>query len=513
MAKDPVEREAKVEVQDAFELPDLNAVTPGVVARPAPLQHLRAVYFDTEDRRLLAVGVTLRHRRGESEDGGRWTLKLPVAGGHATLDRRELEWDREADDPPARAVQLLVGLTRGEPLVPVASIDTERHRTVLTDGHGRDLAEVDDDRVSAEAAGTASRFREIEVELNGGPPSLVTAVVARLVDAGAVAGNQQPKLQRTLGAASTEEVPVPVGRKALLGDVVVAALESGLERWLGNEPQLRLGEDTEAVHQVRVAARRLRSDLDAMRDLLEPSWQEATLAELRWVAGVLGRVRDLDVLAAWAERESDRSDEWGSGGVEALLSRLATERAAAVDDLDAMLADPRYAALLDSLVSARREPPWGDQEPVSEKRRDRPPAGPTRPAGPELRRLLRRRALKVRKHVGRLGTHPSATELHELRKRAKRLRYNAELSAPVLGGRAVRTAEIAAQLQSVLGDHQDAVVAETWLRRAAAGAGADEAFAAGQLVAAASRRRQDATTQWQPLADALDHKPVRKLLR
>lgn len=504
MTKTPVEREAKLELEADIELPDLDGVLPGVTAEPAAPLDLHAVYLDTADRRLLAVGITLRRRRGEGTTGSTWTLKLPVTGRsrQGSLDRRELEWDRDADDPPARAVELVAGVTRTEALTEVATIDTDRRRTFLTDGQGRRLAEVDDDRVTAEGGAGPVGFREVEVELAGGGPELLDAVVRRLVEGGAPAGSRQPKLSRVLGSSETEEVPVSLGPKAGLGDMAVAALESGLARWLTHEPGVRLGEDPEAIHQVRVAARRLRSDIGALADLFAPDWAGPTVEDLKWAAAALGAVRDLDVLKAWIETQAETAPPRVGSGVSALIERLDAERNDAVTALDAVLVDPRYSHVIDRLVAARREPPWAEEA----------GAQPTAPAGPELRRLLRRRAAKVRGQARIAGGRPAPGELHELRKRAKRLRYNAELASPVLGARAVKAAELAAELQAVLGDHHDATAAEAWLAEAARGAGPDEAFAAGFLVGAAKGEQTVAERRWPGLVQALDAKPVRTLL-
>jgi CHAD domain-containing protein len=91
--------------------------------------------------------------------------------------------------------------------------------------------------------------------------------------------------------------------------------------------------------------------------------------------------------------------------------------------------------------------------------------------------------------VRALGPEPSDDALHEVRIRAKRLRYASEAVAPAVGNPAVALARAAADLQGVLGDFHDAIVAEEWLRASTQGTSTAQALAAGQLIA---RERDDA---------------------
>jgi CHAD domain-containing protein len=102
--------------------------------------------------------------------------------------------------------------------------------------------------------------------------------------------------------------------------------------------------------------------------------------------------------------------------------------------------------------------------------------------------------------------------LHEVRIRAKRLRYACEAVAPVVGKPAASLARAAADLQGVLGDFHDAVVAEAWLRAASADAPAAQAVAAGQLIA---RQRDEAAhcrATWHHSWKRLRHKKLRAWL-
>ena len=109
MAARTVEREVKFDVGPEFALPDLNGVVDDARQTELPRAELAATYFDTPDRRLLARGITLRHRRDRADpsDQGQWTLKLPARLGGLALERTELTWPGELSTVPDEALRLL----------------------------------------------------------------------------------------------------------------------------------------------------------------------------------------------------------------------------------------------------------------------------------------------------------------------------------------------------------------------------------------------------------------------
>jgi CHAD domain-containing protein len=152
-----------------------------------------------------------------------------------------------------------------------------------------------------------------------------------------------------------------------------------------------------------------------------------------------------------------------------LLERMADERRTARDHLMDAIREPRYAEILDRLVSAGNDPALMLEADL--------------PAGATLPDLLRKPWRKLRQAVKRLDDPPADEDLHAVRIRAKRLRYAAEAVSPLLGKSARDLGEAAADLQDVLGRHNDAVVAARWLREAAARArSARTAFVAGELA-------------------------------
>jgi CHAD domain-containing protein len=496
MGSRPIERELKLDADEDFVIPELSGVADGVAVDDLGSTELVATYFDTEDRRLLTRGVTFRHRRGEGGEDGIWTLKLPASGRGATLDRRELEWPLPVEQRPEAAVALVAGLCRGAALAEVAVLRTTRRRLVLRDADGRSLAEVDDDLVSATSAGPPMRFRQVEVELTGGDAAIVRAVSRRLRDAHARLASPEPKVKRVLTAGAGIEPAAPrpaLGRSSTLGEVAVESIAAAVDRLLANDPGVRLSEDPEAVHQARVAVRRLRSDLEVLGPLFDAAWLNGVQRELRWLAGALGRVRDIDVLGLRIEAEGDRNDEWSREGLDALTARLHALRVPAAADLAVAMRGTDYFGLVDRLDAAIDAPPWWEDV-AGGSTGDR--LEPSIRASKALPPLLRRRWRKVERSVGMLSDPPTGDELHGLRKRAKRLRYNAELATPVVGPKAADLAAGAEALQEVLGEHHDAVVAGAWMRQAAEAGATSEAFSAGELAASARRVKREAEARW-----------------
>jgi CHAD domain-containing protein len=249
------------------------------------------------------------------------------------------------------------------------------------------------------------------------------------------------------------------------------------------EPIIRLGEDPEGIHDARVAARRLRSDLRTFRPILDAAWCAALREELHWLGGILGQVRDAEVLRdRLGARVAAIPDSVIAAG-KVLLDDLEITRFEARRRLLADLESPRYAELVEQLVAGASLPMTRDGE------SDRPAAA----AGALMTRPWRR----LSKAVRRLDRIPEDAALHAVRIRAKRVRYAAEAVAPAFGERADRFAKAAKALQEVLGDHQDAVMAAEWLTEH--GSGADDpsvAFAAGRLAEHESSDRDRARAAW-----------------
>ena len=486
------EREVKLGAPAEFHLPDLGGVFEGVTSAPLPSRDLRADYYDTHDLRLARWGVTVRYRTGE---GTAWTVKLPEGEEGPALVRREVSCDGPAGDVPSEALALVRAYLRRESLGQVAHIQTSRSGVVLTDVEGLQVAEVVDDEVSVLHGGeTGARFREVEVEVTDrATPGLLDAVIRRLREAGAGAPDATPKLVRALGARALEPAelaPVDLSGKPSAAEVIRTVFVGSVTRILRHDAGVRIGDDPEDIHQARVGTRRLRSDLRTFSALLVDEWADPIRTELKWLAAALGEVRDADVLGERLRRQADALPERDGAGLAPLFRRLAKEREEAGARLIESISGDRYLDLLDRLVAAARVP---ELRPEADE-----------PARKVLPDLVGRPWRHLKKAVGDLDPLPSDADLHQVRIRVKRTRYAVEAAAPAVGGEAKAFAKALAQLQTVLGDHHDAVVAEEWLRRAADGATAAEALAAGELItvqrAEEEARREAWPAAWKKVA-------------
>ena len=200
-----LEIEQKFDVDPGFERPSFAGLA-GVTAAEPVLHHLSATYFDTADGRLAASKITLRRRTGGSDAG--WHLKLPASAGarrevHAPLGPAERE-------VPGELTARVAEVTGGQPLAPIATLDTERTVVTLSSSDGRVVAEVADDLVTARRlpadggeggeGGKILRWREVEVEVPVADPALQRAAADVLLAAGARPAGHGSKLARLLDA-------------------------------------------------------------------------------------------------------------------------------------------------------------------------------------------------------------------------------------------------------------------------------------------------------------------------
>jgi CHAD domain-containing protein len=491
MAK--TEREVKLAAWGGFTLPALDDLGPDVTVEPLRKKKLDAQYYDTRDLRLARAGVSLRHRVGDDPP---WTVKLPDDDSGPAMNRREIPFEGPAGTVPPPAAALVRAYARGEALVPVARLKTERSRVGLK-VDGTAVAEIADDEVSVyHGRRLASRFREIEVEVEDeAPDGLLPAVVERLRGAGAGAPDKTSKVVRALGPRALEPLPgavTAVGPESTIGDVVQAAIANALTRIVGHDPGVRLGDDPEDVHQARVGTRRLRSDLRTFRPRLDPEWVAGLREEAGWFAGLLGDVRDVEVLMERLEHQAATLPKEDGEAAAPVIARLGRERESARERLLEAMDGSRYVALLDRLTEAAQEPRFADPGADGGKA-----AGPGQRAADALPPLVSRPWRRLNKAVRALPETPADQELHAVRILAKHTRYAAEAAAGVIGKPATAFAKQIAAVQTVLGDHQDACVTEGWLRRAAGKTRSTrEAMLIGQLIGLQRAEARAKRAEW-----------------
>lgn len=253
-----------------------------------------------------------------------------------------------------------------------------------------------------------------------------------------------------------------------VADVVRCAIRQSYERLLAHESELRVSDDPEGVHQARVATRRLRSDLRTFEPFVDEGWAADLRADMRWLGSELGAVRDLEVQRDRLRDHAGRLPPAEAETARRVVRRLDADRAAARFDLLATLSQARYTYVIGKLAAAATHPVLTD-------------AAQSR-AADALLPIVRRRWKKIHRAVQHLGTHPADEQLHAIRIRAKQCRYAAEACQPAFGKRARRFARAMVNVQDVLGEHHDAVVAIEWLTKTAHECAPGEAFAIGMLA-------------------------------
>jgi CHAD domain-containing protein len=493
------EREAKLAVPPGFDLPELGGLDDGFLAERLAVRRLRTTYYDTADLRLARWDASLRWRPGEG-----WTVKLPEGQHGVLLVRAEHVFAGDGRRPPAEALAMVRPFVRTASLSPSVRMRTVRRPVELREPGGSRLGELVDDEVEVlDGRRVLSRFRELEVELDEhADTDLLEQVVEQLLDAGAEAADPTPKYLRALGGRERVLGPEVVQPEVDAGSSVEELLRHDLAtstlRLFRHEAGVRIGEDPEAVHQARVATRRIRSTLRTFSMLLDEEWTDRLRDDLKWLADLLGQVRDTDVLL---ERFEDHLGALLAEDAKVgrrLLAKLSDERDQARRRLLGAMAQEKYAVLLDDLVAAAAAPallPGGD-----------------RPAVEVMPPLVTRPWKKLRKEVRKAGDDPPDEVLHQIRIRAKRTRYAAEAVEPVFGKPAEDFADAVADLQDVLGDHQDAVVGEAWLREAAASSRRNVAIVAGLLIAAERASAAGTRDRWREVWKAAKSKSLRAWL-
>ena len=387
----------------------------------------------------------------------------------------------------------------------------------LSDGA---LVEVGIDQTVTTAVGPVKKsapgrmaFGELEIELKEGGEGSLRQLASETQQRFGLLASRLSKFERGLQTAGlsprrASRVALPASspfvgmlreRAPAPGDPAIhlayGRLLEQFEEMIVQEPMAWEGLDPEGVHRMRVATRRLRSAFRAFKKVLPGSIRSFD-GEFKWLAAVLGGVRDLDV---------------ARGNLPHFLSEIPPEDAAHLDDYQQYLADrwrEERRRLLACLASRR----YGRLKAGFAQRLERGPSARVMETlgsitiGEAAQLLIGKRYRGVLRR-GRAITSASSDEsLHALRIRCKRLRYLLEFFRPAYGE--LLEAEITRlkELQDVLGEFQDACVAGGLLRRYAEGLPKSSA-SRGQLIALdqliegqdrrAATRRADFAHAWE----------------
>lgn len=400
------------------------------------------IYYDTPETQLKKHGFTLRVRKVD----GRFVQTVkPITGSIGLLARQEIECDVPTMEPDlgglsSHPVAALVNGSESKQLVPVVRCDVTRTTTTLERGHGR--IQVDLDRGTISADERSQEFAEVEFELIDGSPASLVVEARRLSDHVPMRLGVLTKAERGFRLASRKVGKVSkAGRVEVHPGMTVAEafeliVHACIKHYRLNEGLVIRKCKAEALHQARVAMRRLRSAFALFKPAIEDVEFQHLRHELRWFTAQLGDARNLDV---YLERDLDEEER----------ERLIRKRDRAYDDVADAMNSHRFQRLLIDIVGWSAIGSW--------RRGKAANRSIATFASVRLDRLWRSIAT-----AGRDIAHMDESRRHGLRIQAKKIRYATEFLSGVYPNATTaegRFASAVEKLQEALGKLNDIATA------------------------------------------------------
>ena len=467
----PADRE--IELKFACGPGDLAAVLAAAPAGDDETRELISVYFDTPDRMLQKAGASLRVR----EHLGLRTQTLKRGQG---LVRQEYEAPIEGLAPDPALEPLPSMLPDGATLRPAFNVRVSRRQRTFRYRTAEIELALDQGEVTG--GDRRSAICEVELELKSGPPVALFALARELAAAAPLYLAFDSKAARGQalmagpGHADAKSPEVALVGDASVGEAFQAVARRALAQIAANAAALRLDPGPEAVHQLRVGARRLRSALTTFRPILGAEALDPLKAELRWLSHACDAARNLDVFAEERLRPAELGAE-PSLGLAALRKAVDAARRAAWAEAAEAAASARFRTLMIDAAAWMETGDWLDGEAAAS------------PIAPFARRALKRHRRKVAKR-GQDARGGDDAARHRLRIEAKTLRYAVDALASLYSERRVRRyVGRLRDLQDTLGALNDMASAKPMI--ATLKLTPEAAFAAGELagLAAAGRAR------------------------
>jgi len=477
-----------------------------------------STYFDTPEQDLQKAGFILRLREVSGQfiqtvkqDG----LGLERGEWEEAVATHELDLDRASQTPlgPLLADEKLLAR-----IAPIFTTKVNRRKAEVT--FGRAVIEVAFDEGEVVAGEARAPLREIELELKSGRSSGLFGLARKLTRAAPVNLSLISKSERGYRLASgvwgaPVKMTPPQLHAAMSAAQAFCAIAHGcLRQMMLNVPAFGNGQEIEAVHQTRVAIRRLRAALALFRPLIADAAYPALAAELKWLSAQLGATRDIDVLLSETVQPA-LAREPEAPGLTALADFIATRQEASRKVLREAMGSLRGRKLMLELLLWVEAGAWRRKSLSDDAEAE------------SLKDLLARRLRSSRKKLAALGENlgelPEA-ELHEVRIRAKKLRYQAAffdtLANESKGAKRFRTfVDGLERVQESLGAIQDAQATAAFLEEQARSAvnetgGHDPLvlFAAGRLAGSHPDRDALVARAARALDKALAAKPFWKKL-
>ena len=447
----------------------------------------RRTWLDTFDWRLYKAGLTLRFERARR--GGR--LVLSKADGTPQAEQPVTRWPRRpglAEDlPPGPVRDRILVLTSPRALLPIVRAVSTVAVTRLLNADGKTVARLVADHVTVTApaarntAGDTTAELPLRLAVAGvrGYPSQASKAAGLLAGVPGVAHASQSVFAAALTALGRHPADYTSGVEAEITATMPAsvAVAKLLLRLLDtmelNVPGVLRDIDTEFLHDFRVAVRRTRSAIKLLGEVLPADLAKHYKTEFKWLGDVTTPVRDLDVHLLGFDAMAGQLVAASPADLEPLRAFLVRRRAREFRRLAAALRGPRFRAITQDWRKALLE-----IRDVDGPRRRRPSAVALAlsTTGSSFRRIVAQ---------GGAITQDSPPEsLHDLRKRAKELRYLLEFFAPLHDPVAYRkVVSDLKQLQDCLGEFQDSEVQRAEIHTLADAMLAERAAPAATLLA------------------------------
>jgi CHAD domain-containing protein len=466
---------------------DEHGTIDGLVLEPCSPLQIFDTYFDTDDWRIYRAGFALRIRSesGKSEA----TLKSLHSASKEMADRRELsetletsesESIRNSKGPVGTRVHAVSG---AHTLQPLFEVHTSRQRySVHATDEAQRLGEIalDETVISRPGGAPQTSMQRVEVEALADSHEPLQTLVKVLRSECALESASDSKYSQGLKSVGLAPAPAPefapteVDPSMRVHQIALANVRRYLSAWHLHEPGARLGDDPEALHDLRVAGRRLDAILRQFGPYLPRSLLEVR-PSFKKILQALGAARDLDVALAELQTFARDLPESEQASIEPLKRHLAAERSRARARMLSALDSSALQTDLETLALAAAQPSDASADPSGES------------TVSALSELIRVRYKKVRKDADRLTIDSPMDAYHEVRGRVKKLRYALEAVAVIFGKPANEMVRALRRWQEKLGVQQDADVASRRLHTLAAappkGLPPETLFLMGRLAA------------------------------
>ena len=494
-SKPPQEVELKLEVEPEALKKILAHPLFEAESRDGPVtQDLHSTYFDTPDQALRQAGISFRIRRNGHQRIQ--TIKAAQSVDGIALSRSEWEHEVEGDEPDytiAEETALKPFLELRGTIQPAFSVMAERTACRLS--YGSSIIEVAADRGKVEGLERTIPFGELELELKEGTAADLFDLARSLSAEVPLRLGFKTKAERGYEAISGETLkrvkadPVILKRRMTSARAFQIIGASCLRHLMANEAIVRAAPEAEAVHQMRVALRRLRAAITLFKTVVEDDRRDEIRAELKWMANLLGEARDLDVYISKV-LEPARAQNENNESYRQLLADYEERRDRAYRIVQETIASPRFINGILEAAAWIQVGGWSRNEgKAARRRRDEPVAElAEEEIGRRWKRVLKR---------GRNLADLDPDERHQVRIEIKKLRYATEFFDSLFKGSNVRKRKRAAlktleALQETLGELNDITVGSEMNSSSAAEAIHQDQFArVDNLLGAAASQYQE----------------------